>query len=259
MKYTALLLFITLIIILQLNSYLLLGVWTLLSIMLYFTKLKPVKDFIVTSLLFGIGFGLYLYISAHWIEQIDSKIGYVFYSRLSLALILIPLFAQSFLQKSSFILFWKKPLWNEKIVAPFIWFGPHLIRVRWFLLIALTINIVSFVPFIGMRGWDFVQGVLLLAAVFSLVNGVLEELIWRGAILSRFLEQFGEKWAVLLTSLGFGLQHYSLGFSWIVCAAFAAGGFFYGAITIKSKSILPAIIWHVTLNILMVFSGLILN
>lgn len=102
------------------------------------------------------------------------------------------------------------------------------------------------------------QHILLFALLFSIVNGMLEECIWRGILLHYFSNQFGEKWAVILTSIGFGLQHYSLGFSWLICIAFILAGVFYGGIVVKSNSIIPAIIWHVALNILMVCSGLIL-
>lgn len=78
-------------------------------------------------------------------------------------------------------------------------------------------------------------------------------------MLSRFSEQLGEKWAVVITSIGFGLQHYSLGIPWAVCIAFSIGGVFYGGITVKSGSMIPAMIWHFVLNILMVSSGFILN
>lgn len=113
-------------------------------------------------------------------------------------------------------------------------------------------------PFIVNKGWLYIEEVWVLAVIFALTNATFEELIWRGVLLSRFSEQLGEKWAVVLTSLGFGLQHYSLGFSWLVCLGFAVGGLFYGGITVKSGSIFPAWIWHLVLNFLMVFSGLIL-
>ncbi|WP_186725585.1 hypothetical protein [Planomicrobium sp. CPCC 101110] len=53
--------------------------------------------------------------------------------------------------------------------------------------------------------------------------------------MGRFSERLGDKWAVAITSLGFGLQHYSLGFPWPACIAFSIGG----------------------LNMLLVWSGLI--
>ncbi|WP_369126268.1 CPBP family glutamic-type intramembrane protease [Bacillus gaemokensis] len=41
----------------------------------------------------------------------------------------------------------------------------------------------------------------------------------------------------------------------IFIITFFLAGIFYGGIVVKSNSIIPAIIWHVVLNILMVFSG----
>lgn len=54
---------------------------------------------------------------------------------------------------------------------------------------------------------------VLFALLFSLINGVLEEYIWQGILLRQFSNQLGEKCAIVLTSIGFGLQHYSLSFS----------------------------------------------
>ncbi|WP_420818830.1 CPBP family intramembrane glutamic endopeptidase [Paraliobacillus sediminis] len=62
--------------------------------------------------------------------------------------------------------------------------------------------------------------------IFSILNGTLEEMIWRGFLLSNFSENFGNRWAIVLTSIGFGLQHYYLGFFWISCLAFSIGVFF---------------------------------
>nr|WP_238343551.1 CPBP family intramembrane glutamic endopeptidase [Gracilibacillus saliphilus] len=111
-------------------------------------------------------------------------------------------------------------------------------------------------PFIS---WTYIQEIWCFALIFLILNSVLEETIWRGVLLSRFSECFGNRWAVLITSVGFGLQHYSLGFSWMSCLLFSVGGFFFGAITIRSKSILPAVIWHMLFNLLMVFSGVIVG
>lgn len=191
--------------------------------------------------------------------EIEPKELHILLYRLALVCILIPLLVFSFFSKLPFITYWKKPHWNELIYFPFIWSGFHRTSVKFFLFIALTVNIVSFAPFAIRNGWSVIQEIWLLAIIFSITNAVLEEVIWRGALLSRFSEQLGEKWAVVVTSLGFGLQHYSLGFPWLVCIAFSIGGMFYGGITIKSKSIIPSIIWHITLNILMVLSGLILK
>jgi uncharacterized protein len=70
--------------------------------------------------------------------------------------------------------------------------------------------------------------------IFSITNAaLLEEIIWSGALSSRFFEQAGEKWTVVKASIGFDLQHYSLGFPWLICIAFSAGGFFYEGTTVN--------------------------
>lgn len=255
----SLFLFVTLIILIQLNNYLFILIWIAIAIFLFVIFDKSMKLFVITNALFGIGFFVYLYVSSYWIIQIQLEELRLFFNRASLVFILIPLFIFSFTFKLPSITYWKKPKWNEFIYFPFIWSGFHRISVKAFLLIALVVNIVIFMPFIIRNTPSFFEEIWLLAIIFSITNAVFEELIWRGSLLSRFSEQLGEKWAVVITSLGFGLQHYSLGFPWGMCIAFVIGGIFYGAITVRSRSIVPAIIWHIALNIFMAFSGLILK
>lgn len=255
----ALFLFALLIISIQLNNYLLIGIWIIIAIMLFVIFDKSMKLFVLTNVLFGIGFFVYLYVTSHWTVQIQSKELHIFFNRVSLVFILIPLFILSFFSKYPFITYWKKPKWKEFIYFPFIWSGFHQTSVISFLFIALIVNIVSFMPFMIQNGWAFIEEIWILAIIFSITNAIFEEMIWRGSLLSRFSEQLGEKWAVVVTSFGFGLQHYSLGMPWVMCIAFSIGGIFYGGVTIKSRSIIPAVIWHIALNFLMVFSGFILK
>lgn len=255
----SLFLFATLIISIQLNNYLLIAIWAVTSIFLFVTFDKSMKSFVVTNVLFGIGFFVYLYVNSHWTIQFQTNELRIFFNRVSLVFILVPLVILSFFSKSTFITYLKKPQWNELIYFPFIWSGFHRISVKFFLFIALSVNVVSFAPFVIQNGWSFIEEIWLFTIIFSITNAVLEEIIWRGNLLSRLSEQLGEKWAVVVTSLGFGLQHYSLGIPWVICIAFSIGGMFYGGITIKSRSIIPSIIWHIALNTLMVLSGLILT
>lgn len=248
-------LFAALLILLQTNNYLLLSIWGICAVLLFIISDKFMRLFIITIILFGIGFFTYLQVNSHL--NFEPRELHILFNRLSLLFILIPLFVLSSFSKVPFIQYWKKPQWNEFIFLPFIWAGFHKIKVKFFLLIALTINLFIFLPFIIQNGWSFIQDVWLAAIIFTITNAVLEEAIWRGALLSRFSEQLGEKWAVVITSLGFGLQHYSLGFPWIVCIGFSLGGLFYGGITVKSGSIFPSVIWHMVLNVFMVFSGLL--
>jgi membrane protease YdiL (CAAX protease family) len=233
------------------------SLWGVCAVFLLIVSDKFMRLFIVTSTLFGIGFFTYLQVNS--LLNFEQREFHLFFNRLSLLFILLPLFALSLFHKVPFIRYLKKPQWNEYICFPFIWSGFHKTKIKSFLFIALTINLLIFLPFIIQNGGSFIQEVWLITIIFIITNAVLEEVIWRGALLSRFSEPFGEKWAVVLTSLGFGLQHYSLGFPWSVCIGFSLGRLFYGGITIKSGSIFPSLIWHMVLNVLMVFSGFIFS
>jgi hypothetical protein len=92
---------------------------------------------------------------------------------------MIPLIALSLIYKIPFMRYWKKPQWNELIGIPFIWSGFHQSKVKYFLLIALTINLFTFMPFMIRNGWTYIQEVWLLAIIFSVTNAVFEEVIWR--------------------------------------------------------------------------------
>ncbi|MDN7247040.1 CPBP family intramembrane glutamic endopeptidase [Planococcus shenhongbingii] len=198
-----------------------------------------------------------MFANSQWIDQIQPKEWQLFLNRVSLLCVFVPLLGLGIFSDARLIKYWRKPVWNEFIYFPFIWTGFHRVKVSIFLMIALTVNFAIFMPLIFLNGWSHTREVMLLAVIFSLTNAFLEEMIWRGILLSRFSELFGDRWAVLLTSIGFGLQHYSLGFSWVICLAFSIGGMFFGGITIKSKSIGPSIFWHGMLNMLMVLSGII--
>src|SRR4051794_4335793 len=102
----SLFLFASLIISIQLNNYLLIGIWAVTSIFLFITFDKSMKWFVVTNVLFGIGFFAYLYVTSHWTVQFQPKELRIFFNRVSLIFILVPLFILSFFSKSSFITYW---------------------------------------------------------------------------------------------------------------------------------------------------------
>lgn len=243
---------------LQTHNNNLLFIWGIFSVFLYALFDKRLKTVIATQAGFGVGFSIYLYAISHWVPQVQSTEIHIFLDRMSLVLVLIPLLLLSLFLHRPFMNYWRKPAWEATLVFPFIWSGFHRVSVTRFLAIALAVNLAVFFPFLYRNGWSGIGEIWVLAIIFSVTNALLEELIWRGVLLSRFAEGLGEKWAVVLTSMGFGLQHFSLGFSWPVCLAFSIGGLFFGGITVRSRSILPAMAWHLLLNLLMVLSGLVL-
>ncbi|MFD0869080.1 MULTISPECIES: CPBP family intramembrane glutamic endopeptidase [Paenibacillus] len=204
------------------------------------------------------GFLLYRVFN-HWLESLAlGQESTVLLNRLSLLLLVAPMVLLSLWFREKPIPYLNKPDLRTKLFFPWIDSGFHQVSVKMFLMLAILINLLVFAPFVMQRTAFLDLSFVLIAISFAVINSFLEEVIWRGVLLRRFGETIGAKPALLVTSLGFGLQHYSLGFDWWICLLFAGGGIFYGAVVLRSGSLYPAILWHGVINLLMVFSGMIL-
>jgi uncharacterized protein len=210
-------------------------------------------------LFFLIGYSLYKYTGTVIAEYIESKEWKVLLNRISLLFVIASLYFISFLFKKSCLFFNNKPDWDEKIYFPFIWKGFHSIKVSYFLFIAILINIIVFLPFLIYKDTRYLGNIALFTLSFSIANGILEELIWRGLLLQRFRESTSDGYALLITSLAFGLNHISIGMPWFPSLLFSMGGIFFAGVVLRSNSIYPSILWHSIINVGMVLSGLILR
>lgn len=145
------------------------------------------------------------------------------------------------------------PHWNDRIEFPH-----HTINTLTFLGFGLLGSMTIFLPLLFMNSTSISRSLLIFALVFSLINAVLEELLWRGLLLSSFKKHISTFYAVLVTSIGFGLLHLSIGIPILMSLSFSFGGLFYAFVVLKTKSIYPAILFHFVINIGMVLNGWIL-
>ncbi|OAB43344.1 CPBP family intramembrane glutamic endopeptidase [Paenibacillus glacialis] len=226
--------------------------------------LKPVshgvRDVSLLSVLYLLGYWLFVCLNL-FIKEYLNQLGLqreliISCSRLSLIGYIIPFLFFTRINKMT-INYMKMGNFTETIYFPLIWHGVKDPIWR-FLLIASGTVIVSF-SFVIDFSQDNIVPLLWVGILFALINSVLEEILWRGLILSRFVDELGEKWGLVVVSIGFGMYHYSIGFPWSVCALFSVFGMLLGGITIRSKGLLPVMILHFIMNILFVFSGLIFN
>jgi membrane protease YdiL (CAAX protease family) len=107
--------------------------------------------------------------------------------------------------------------------------------------------------------WSFIRNAFVLAnelpphsnSWLQSVISIFEEIAWRGVILALFLRFYDQPKAILFSALGFGLMHtltllegrppvWTAG--QVVWAAIL--GLFYGYVTLKTGSLLPAMIVH---------------
>lgn len=124
---------------------------------------------------------------------------------------------------------------KNEIRFPLIWWGVRDPIWR-NLLIALAVLGGTALLIIDFNQPD-IRKLLAYGVLFVLMNAILEELLWRGYILSRFVDTFGEKLGLVGSSIAFGIYHYSLGFPLPVCGVFAIAGLFLGGVAIRSQGI----------------------
>ncbi|WP_337912947.1 type II CAAX endopeptidase family protein [Paenibacillus arenosi] len=209
----------------------------------------------LTSFVYVVGYWLSFYLKYYILALfVGSSEAEIVLSRLSLLGFIIPYF-----------LLWKwyKPHTNylfignfsNTIRTPFIWRGIQDPIWR-FLLIATTIILISF-SFIIDYGQEEFYRILLFGCLFALVNAVLEEIVWRGLILPRFVDFAGEKLGLVIASVGFGFYHYSIGFPWAICALFSLFGMLMGGVAIRSQGLLPVTILHFIMNVCFAMIGVI--
>ncbi|WP_233201426.1 CPBP family intramembrane glutamic endopeptidase [Sporosarcina sp. P13] len=131
----------------------------------------------------------------------------------------------------------------------------HTIKLSTFLLIGLFGSSTIFVSVLTPEKISYLKSIVIFAILFAILNATLEELIWRGTMLSSLKRNVSTCYAVLITSIGFGLLHISIGIPVIISLLFSFGGFFYAMVVLKSKSIYPSILFHIIINLGMVFNG----
>jgi membrane protease YdiL (CAAX protease family) len=87
---------------------------------------------------------------------------------------------------------------------------------------------------------------------------IFEEIFWRGVVLALFLRFYDQPKAILFSALGFGLMHILTLLEgrppvWTAAQVVWAAilGLFYGYVTLKTGSLLPAILVHYLGNLLL--------
>ncbi|WP_121612637.1 CPBP family intramembrane glutamic endopeptidase [Mesobacillus foraminis] len=263
MNYLYLILFIGITLALHLNSVSrTAAVFVVPVFILMARKLPASRDILTFFSLFTIGVFTALTIKegldSTWNHWLLSREYYIIATRLTLLVYIIP-----------FLLYWRiskkaprylaKGSFTNTIYTPFIWKGikDPIWRA---LLIAGSVNIVVFAFFIDLPSSSSgALKVLSISFLFAIVNASLEEVFWRGLLLSYFVDALGEKSGLILSSFGFGLYHLSMGLNIWFCAGFIVGGFLLGGLAIRAKGILPSFVLHFLINLLMVMAGAIFH
>ena len=111
-------------------------------------------------------------------------------------------------------------------------------------------------PFFGDVGYELSLAALVPAAIFAVSNGVMEEVVYRGALLGWTGRVMGIGPALLGQAVVFGLAHSGpdvLGSPVVLMVLLGLGGLLAGVITVRTRSLLIPIAVHVGLDLPLFF------
>jgi membrane protease YdiL (CAAX protease family) len=148
---------------------------------------------------------------------------------------------------ASLYLRWPARRWLPLAVVGFLVAGP----------IALVVGPYLARPFFGDVSYVIVAGALVPALIFAVSNGVMEELVYRGALLSWSGRVMGVGPALVGQAVVFGLAHSGtdvIGFGVPLMLAMGLGGLLAGLVTIRTRSLLIPIAIHIGLDIPIYFA-----
>ena len=236
-------------------------VFIIVSLFLVLAVIHKKSRYLLVSLLaFLAGFYLYAFVREVFHRLIDSLPLAVLLDRLMLSVIILSLIITAALFRKNISLHVKRPKWDELIYFPYIPHGFHSIKTSRFLTFSMLGTAAAFIPLLFLFGdWEQMKRLAVFAFLFSLVNAFLEEVLWRGALFHILSDAKSLPYAVIMTSLAFGLHHIAIGIPFAASLAFSIGGVFYALITVRSGSIFPSFVWHFLINIFMVFCGFIIS
>ncbi|PFG03527.1 CPBP family intramembrane glutamic endopeptidase [Bacillus sp. es.034] len=223
------------------------GLLPMLGFLILYLSGKNNRSVASLFLFFLIGFLLFQWATG-WINRWNiSKETNILLNRSFLIFILFALAVSQWIAKEKIRFYMRFPDWSKRISMP-----SHTIPLPLFLMIGLAGSSTIFIPLIWSEG--FSESLFLFAIGFTILNATLEELIWRGVMLSSLIRNTSVIYAVTVTSIGFGLLHLSIGIPLLLSLLFSFGGLFYSIVVLKTDSIYPSIAFHMVINM-----GMVLN
>ena len=136
-------------------------------------------------------------------------------------------------------------LWLRPVPAPTLFTGASLAPALYFaVVIVLSMLPAAWTESYGEASSNIATGTVLGAVSVAIVAPIVEEVIFRGLVMTRLSRVMSGWLAVLVSAAVFGLCHGEL--VWF-CYAFVLGAFF-GFIDLRAGSILPSVLGHIMFN-----------
>ena len=157
--------------------------------------------------------------------------------------------------KQDVTLFFKKTVWKEKISLSFLSIRLFKLSIYRFLMAAIFITTIIYLPFIILEAPNIQMQWFFWILIYAALSSIMEEVLWRGLIMTAMKNLTNESFAIFFSSAAYGFSYLMFGYSLSICLLIILFGCYWGFITFRSGSIVPALIWHFVFQVLMVLSG----
>lgn len=157
--------------------------------------------------------------------------------------------------KQDVTVYFHKPIWNQQVTHHFFSHKLFSLSIFHFLIAAVSITILMYIPFIIIESPNIQLQWFLWILIYAAISSIMEEVLWRGLIMTGMKNLTNNTFAIFFSSAAYGFSYIMFGYSLAICALIALFGCYWGYITTRSGSIIPALIWHFIFQILMVLSG----
>ena len=250
-------LFIMTLIFFQMNWFTLTFVVLLLSMILLMFMQEKQRIFVWIMVAYFLGEMIYLYGNL-FIDHLSFSINIsLIVDKLLLLFPIALIYYVCRKFKNNVVLSLTKPIWNTNISFSIIK-KQYMISLKNFMIMSFSVTIIIFLPFILYENSavDLHRGMAIL--LYASISSIMEEVLWRGLIMSAIKNLTNERTAIIFSSIGFGISYLMYGYSLGICLILILFGFLFAWITSRSGSIVPAMIWHFLFHILMILSGVFL-
>ena len=145
--------------------------------------------------------------------------------------------------------------WRSGICWPLPWWGIGPMPLRWFMVVAMPLAVVSFIPVVSWPAtnarWASASwGLFAVVPVMAMANAILEELIYRLGLVSILSRSLSPAASAIVAALIFASMHFHGGVprGLFALAILSFGALYVGNFMIVERGLSAAVTWHVVLD-----------
>jgi uncharacterized protein len=145
----------------------------------------------------------------------------------------------------------QKPILKGEIKLPF----SIVFSLRKFCFFLCLFSTLSVIGLLLLKREELHWRPFLFILLFSSIHALLEEVLWRGLLLSKLITITNQRLGIVITSIAFGINTTMFGFSIMISIFYIFIALFFGFLTFRFKSIFPSVIVHFSVTTILLLLG----